>query len=254
MGQKVRPTGFRVGIMTDWLSSWYANKQDFAELLVEDQKVRKYVKKKYPRSGISKIRIERTREKVVVHIHSAKVGMIIGKKGAEIDKLTHNLESLTHRRIEVKTYEVPRPEIDAQLVSEDIAEQLEKRASFRRTIKRSIDLSMENGAKGVRIQLSGRLGGSEMARMESSMAGSIPLSTLRAASRVRIFRSIDAAREYRRQSVDEYRRLLEQGRAGIAATRRRRRPPWPTPQSARPAARISRLRLSDFARRTERWR
>jgi small subunit ribosomal protein S3 len=180
VGQKVRPTGFRTGIMTDWLSSWYASKQDFAELLVEDQKIRKYVKKKYPRSGISKIRIERTREKVVVHIHSAKVGMIIGKKGAEIDKLTHNLESLTHRRIEVKTYEVPRPEIDAQLVSEDIAEQLEKRASFRRTIKRAIDLSMENGAKGVRIQLSGRLGGSEMARMESSMAGSIPLSTLRA--------------------------------------------------------------------------
>src|SRR5262245_12623479 len=180
MGQKVRPTGFRTGIMVDWLSQWYANKQDFAELLVEDQKVRKYVKKKYPRSGISKIKIERTREKVVVHIYSAKVGMIIGKKGAEIDKLTKNLEDLTHRRIEVKTFEVARPEIDPQLVAEDIAEQLEKRASFRRTIKRAIDLAMENGAKGVRVQLSGRLGGSEMARMESSMAGSIPLSTLRA--------------------------------------------------------------------------
>src|SRR5436853_112836 len=99
MGQKVRPTGFRVGIMTDWLSSWYASKQDFADLLVEDQKVRKYIKKKYPRSGISKIRIERTREKVVIHIHSAKVGMIIGKKGTEIDELTHHLESLTHRRL-----------------------------------------------------------------------------------------------------------------------------------------------------------
>jgi small subunit ribosomal protein S3 len=180
MGQKVRPTGFRTGIMTDWLSQWYASKQDFADLLVEDQKIRQYVKKKYPRSGISKIKIERTREKVVVHVYSAKVGMIIGKKGAEIDKLTKNLEDLTHRRIEVKTFEVGRPEIDAQLVSEDIAEQLEKRASFRRTIKRAIDLAMENGAKGVRIQLSGRLGGSEMARMESSMAGSIPLSTLRA--------------------------------------------------------------------------
>jgi small subunit ribosomal protein S3 len=106
--------------------------------------------------------------------------MIIGKKGAEIDKLTKNLEDLTHRRIEVKTFEVARPEIDAQLVAEDIAEQLEKRASFRRTIKRAIDLSMENGAKGVKIQLSGRLGGSEMARQESSMQGSIPLSTLRA--------------------------------------------------------------------------
>jgi len=180
MGQKVRPTGFRTGIMTGWMSSWYANKQDFSDLLVEDFKIRKYVKKKYPRSGISKIKIERTREKVVVHVHSAKVGMIIGKKGAEIDKLTKNLEDLTHRRIEVKTFEVARPETDAQLVAEDIAEQLEKRASFRRTIKRSIDLSMENGAKGVKIQLSGRLGGSEMARQESSMQGSIPLSTLRA--------------------------------------------------------------------------
>src|SRR3954471_7543546 len=129
MGQKVRPTGFRTGIMTDWLSSWYANKQDFSELLVEDQKIRKYVKKKYPRSGISKIKIERTREKVVVQVYSARVGMIIGKKGAEIDKLTKNLEDLTHRRIEVKTFEVSRPEIDAQLVAEDIAEQLEKRAS-----------------------------------------------------------------------------------------------------------------------------
>jgi small subunit ribosomal protein S3 len=180
MGQKVRPTGFRTGIMTGWMSSWYASKQDFSDLLVEDHKIRKYVKKKYPRSGISKIKIERTREKVVVHIYSAKVGMIIGKKGAEIDKLTKNLEDLTHRRIEIKTFEVGRPEIDAQLVSEDIAEQLEKRASFRRTIKRAIDLSMENGAKGVKIQLSGRLGGSEMARQESSMQGSIPLSTLRA--------------------------------------------------------------------------
>src|SRR5438093_10068586 len=180
MGQKVQPVGFRTGIMVDWQSRWYANKQDFAELLVEDFKIRAYVKKKYGRSGISKIRIERTREKVVVFIHSARVGMIIGKKGQEVDKLTKELEDLAHRHIEIKTMEVNRPEIDAQLVSEDIAEQLEKRQSFRRTLKRAIDTTMEAGAKGVRIQLSGRLGGSEMARTESSMAGSIPLSTLRA--------------------------------------------------------------------------
>ena len=180
MGQKVRPTGFRVGIMTGWRSSWYASKADFSDLLVEDQTIRKYIKKKYPRSGISLIRIERTREKVTVQIYSAKVGMIIGKKGTEIEKLTKDLEDLTHRRIEVKTFEVNRPEVDPQLVAEEIAIQLEKRASFRRTIKRAIDLAMENGAKGVRVQLSGRLGGSEMARMESSMQGSIPLSTLRA--------------------------------------------------------------------------
>src|ERR1700739_2887546 len=155
MGQKVRPTGFRTGIMVDWLSRWYASKQDFAELLVEDQRIRKYIQKKYGRSGISKIRIERTREKVTVFIYSARVGMIIGKKGQEVDKLTKELEDLAHRHIEVKTMEVNRPEIDPQLVAEDIAEQLEKRASFRRTMKRSMDTTMENGAKGLRVQMSG---------------------------------------------------------------------------------------------------
>lgn len=180
MGQKVRPTGFRTGIMIDWQSQWYANKQDFAELLVEDQKIRAYIKRRYGRSGISRIKIDRTREKVVVYIYSARVGMIIGKKGQEVDKLTQELEHLAHRHIEVKTMEINRPEVDPQLVGEDIAEQLEKRASFRRTMKRAIDQTMEAGAKGIRIQLSGRLGGSEMARQETSMAGSLPLSTLRA--------------------------------------------------------------------------
>jgi small subunit ribosomal protein S3 len=180
MGQKVRPTGFRTGIMVDWLSRWYASKQDFAELLVEDQKLRRYIKKRYGHAGISRIKIERTREKVVVYIYAARVGIIIGKKGQEVDKLTRELETLAHRHIEVKTMEVNRPEVDPQLVAEDIAEQLQKRASFRRTLKRALDQTMEAGAKGVRIQLAGRLGGAEMARTESSMAGSIPLSTLRA--------------------------------------------------------------------------
>jgi small subunit ribosomal protein S3 len=180
MGQKVRPTGFRVGIMVDWASTWYAGKQDFAELLMEDEKVRSYVKKKYGRSGISRIRIERTREKVTVFIHAARVGVIIGKKGAEIDKLTKDLEDLTHRHIEVKTFEVNNPQRDPQLVAEDVAEQLEKRSSFRRTMKKAIDATMEQGAKGIKIQMAGRLGGSEMARCEIGMQGSIPLSTLRA--------------------------------------------------------------------------
>src|SRR3954447_20726685 len=180
MGQKVRPTGFRTGIMIPWLSTWYANKGDFAELLLEDRKIRDFVKKRYGRSGISKIKIERTREKVVVYIYSARVGMIIGKKGQEVDKLTKDLEDLTHRHIEVKTMEVNRPERDAQLAAEDIADQLEKRQSCRRTMKKMMDQTMEGGAKGVRVQLSGRLGGSEMARTESAMLGSIPLSTLRA--------------------------------------------------------------------------
>jgi small subunit ribosomal protein S3 len=180
MGQKVRPIGFRTGIVRDWQSRWYANKQNFGDLLVEDQKIRYFIKRRYNRSGISRIEIERTVEKVVVYIYSAKVGMIIGKKGQEVDKLTKDLEDLIHRHIEVKTMEVNRPEVDAQLVAEDIAEQLEKRASFRRTMKRAMDTTMENGAKGIRVQMSGRLGGAEMARQETSMLGSIPLSTLRA--------------------------------------------------------------------------
>jgi small subunit ribosomal protein S3 len=180
MGQKVRPTGFRTGIMTDWLSSWYANKHDFSELLVEDKKIRDYVNRKHDDAMISKIRIQRTREKVTVFIYAGKLGSIIGKKGEKIDKLTRELEDLCHRHIEVKTMEVARPETDAKLVAEKIAEQLEKRASFRRTMKKAMDETMDAGAKGVRIQLSGRLGGAEMARTESCMSGSIPLSTLRA--------------------------------------------------------------------------
>lgn len=186
MGQKVRPTGFRTGIMLDWQSTWYAGKQEFAELLVEDFKIREHVMKfvrkrvKQGRPGVSSIRIERTREQTTVFIYSARVGAIIGKKGTEIEKLTKELEDLTHRRTEVKTVEVARPEVDAQLVAEDIADQLEKRQSFRRTMKRGMEQTMEAGAKGIRIQLSGRLGGAEMARCETSMEGSIPLSTLRA--------------------------------------------------------------------------
>jgi len=180
MGQKVRPTGFRTGIMMDWSSKWYASKADFSDLLVEDAKIRRFIKKKHASGGVSKIRIERTREKVVVFIYSSRVGSIIGKKGEKIDKLTRELEALTHRVIEVKTMEVNRPETDPQLVAQDIAEQLEKRVSFRRTMKQAIQKAMENGAKGIRLQLSGRLGGAEMARCEKTMEGSIPLSTLRA--------------------------------------------------------------------------
>lgn len=166
--------------MVDWASNWYASKQDFSELLIEDNKIRKFVKRKYGGAGISKIRIHRTREKVVVYIHASQVGKIIGKKGQEVDKLTKELEDLCHRHIEVKTLEVNRPEVDPQLVAESIAEQLQKRASFRRTMKREIEKTMEAGAKGIRIQMAGRLGGAEMARTEKGMAGSIPLSTLRA--------------------------------------------------------------------------
>jgi small subunit ribosomal protein S3 len=187
MGQKVRPTGFRTGIMRPWRSTWYASKQDYSALLLEDAQIRKFVAsyltskrdRKEQRPAISEIRIERTREQVTVIVTSSRVGAIIGKKGEKIEKLTKALEKLTRRHIEVKTVEVTRPEIDAQLIAEDIAEQLERRASFRRTMKQAMQRAMENGAKGVKLQLSGRLGGAEMARCEKGMEGSIPLSTLR---------------------------------------------------------------------------
>ena len=180
MGQKVRPTGFRVGIMEDWRSRWYANKHEFKDLLVEDFKIRKFIKSKYGHAGIPKVEIERTRDAVKVILFTARPGIIIGRKGAEVERLQEELQTLTGRRIDIKIEEVTRPEIDAQLISEDIAEQLQKRSSFRRTLKRTLEQTMDGGARGVRVQLSGRLGGSEMSRTESGNQGSIPLSTLRA--------------------------------------------------------------------------
>jgi small subunit ribosomal protein S3 len=181
MGQKVRPTGFRTGIMVDWSSQWYADKKHFSELLLEDFKIRKFIKKRFPGAKVvAKVRIARTAEKVIVYIHSAEVGRIIGKKGQEVDKLTSDLEGLTHRKMEVKTIEVNNLFLEPQLVAQDIAEQLERRASFRRTMKKSMETTMGEGAKGIRIQMAGRLGGAEMARNEKGMLGSIPLSTLRA--------------------------------------------------------------------------
>lgn len=179
MGQKVRPTGFRVGITEEWRSRWYASKREFGNLLVEDFKIRKFVKSKYSLAGISKIEIERTRDHVIVHLHTSRPGIIIGRKGQEVDRLKAELEDLTGRRMELKIVEINNPNRNAVLVAEDIALQLEKRGSFRRTIKKALDAVMEAGALGVKVQLSGRLGGAEMSRCEKASRGSIPLSTLR---------------------------------------------------------------------------
>ena len=180
MGQKVNPIGFRTGIMIGWKSRWYASKREFSELLLEDFKIRKYVTDKYRFAGIPTIEIERTRDEVKVVLHAARPGVIIGRKGQQVDQLQDELQNLVGRRINIKIEEVTRPELQAHLVAEEIAEQLSKRASFRRTLKRAIDTTMEAGAKGIKVQLSGRLGGSEMARQEKQIAGSVPLSTLRA--------------------------------------------------------------------------
>jgi small subunit ribosomal protein S3 len=180
MGQKINPTCYRTGIMLDWKSRWYAPKKDFAELLLEDKKIRDYIDEKYKFAGIPKVEIERTRDEVKVVLHAARPGVIIGRKGQQVEQLQDELQNLVGRRINIKIEEITRPEIQAQLVAEDIGEQLVKRAAFRRTMKRALEQTMEAGAKGVKIQLSGRLGGSEMARCEKQAVGSIPLSTLRA--------------------------------------------------------------------------
>ena len=185
MGQKVNPIAFRMGVMTGWKSRWYASKQEFGGLLCEDFKIRNFIKKhpqktQYRNAGIDRIEIERTRDEVKIILFVARPGLIIGKKGQEIELLQDELQNLIGRRVNLKIEEIHRPEIQAQLVSEEIAQQLSKRAGFRRVMKRVMEQTMDAGAKGIKIQLAGRLGGSEMARREKQISGSIPLSTLRA--------------------------------------------------------------------------
>jgi len=178
MGQKTRPTGFRVGIVEGWRSRWYAPKKEFGALLTEDMKIRRFIREKYRFAGIPRIEIERTRDQVVVFLHTSRPGIIIGRKGQEVDRLKTELEDLTGRRMELKIVEVNNPQRSAVLVAEDMAQQLTKRGGFRRTIKRTLDQVMESGVEGIKVQLSGRLGGAEMSRCEKASRGSIPLSTL----------------------------------------------------------------------------
>jgi len=184
MGQKVHPCGFRVGITETHRSRWYAPKALYGELLVEDQKIRKFLdtrlNRKPPFAAVSDIHIERTREELTIIIKTARPGLVIGPKGAEIDRLTQDLQALTGRNVSIKCLEIGNPDADAQLIGEGIAEQLAKRASFRRVMKMKGDAAMAAGVKGVKIQLAGRLGGHEMSRTEDLRLGSIPLQTLQA--------------------------------------------------------------------------
>ena len=182
MGQKVNPIGFRTGVTRGWSSRWYASKREFADLLVEDKRVRDFIKgqNQYKNAGIDRIEMERTRDEVKVVLFVARPGVIIGKKGQQVEILQDELQSLTGRRVNLKIEEISTPEIHAQLVAENIAQQLSRRASFRRAMKNTMRETMEAGAKGIKIQLAGRLGGAEMARREKQISGSIPLSTLRA--------------------------------------------------------------------------
>jgi small subunit ribosomal protein S3 len=179
MGQKVNPIGFRLGVVKGWESNWYGGKT-FAEKLVEDEQIRKYVLARIPKGGISKIIIERTIKRVTLTINTARPGVVIGKGGAEVDKIKEELKKITGKDVQINIFEIKRPEMEALLVGESIAQQLKARISYRRAMKQAIAGTMRVGALGIKIKLSGRLGGAEMARTDQYKEGRIPLHTLRA--------------------------------------------------------------------------
>ncbi len=179
MGQKVNPFGLRVGVIKDWGSKWYADANQFGDLLVEDQKIRNYIKEKLYKAGIAKIELERGSGRVKITIYAAKPGMVIGQGGAGIETLKAGLKTVTDSKVSLNILEVKRPEKDAQLVAENIAEQLENRGSFRRAMKKAMSSALKAGAKGIKTKVSGRVGGAEIARSESYIEGNLPLQTLR---------------------------------------------------------------------------
>ena len=180
MGQKVNPNGFRVGVIRDWNTRWFANKKDFANYLIEDKKIRDFLKNKYYEAGIAKIDIARAASKVTVGIHTARPGLLIGKGGVGVDTIRAELNKLVGRPATVNIIEVRNPDANAQLVAESIASALEKRTSFRRAMKQALSRAMKAGAKGIKVKCGGRLGGAEIARTEGYNEGSTPLQTIRA--------------------------------------------------------------------------
>ncbi|ONI46772.1 30S ribosomal protein S3 [Candidatus Epulonipiscioides saccharophilum] len=180
MGQKVNPHGLRVGIIKDWDARWFADKKTFADCLVEDDKIRKFIKKKLYVAGIDRIEIERMSGKLRVHVSTAKPGIVIGKGGASIEALRQEVQKMTKERVSINIVQIDRPEINAQLAAENVALQLENRTAFRRAMKQVMGRAMKAGAKGIKVSCSGRLGGAEMARTEAYSEGTIPLQTLRA--------------------------------------------------------------------------
>ena len=180
MGQKINPTGLRIGVIKDWESRWYAKKSDFGANLVEDYELREYLLETLAPAGVPKVEIERTAKRVRINIHVAKPGMVIGRGGAEIEKLKATLEKKLGKEVSLNIIEIKNPDVNAQLVAESIASQLERRISFRRALKQAIGRAMKLGAKGIKCQVSGRVGGAEIARSETYKEGTIPLQTIRA--------------------------------------------------------------------------
>ncbi len=180
MGQKVHPSGFRISVIEPWRSRWYANKKNFGRLLIEDHEIRRRINQEYKSAGVPRIEIERTAEAVDIIVHTARPGVLVGRKGVRVDQLKKELQAITGQTCHLTVREIKRPELEATLVAEVVAEALEKRMAFRRAIKKAIQTSVQAGAKGIKIEVSGRLGGAEMARTAKEREGRVPLSTLRA--------------------------------------------------------------------------
>ncbi|HXX94501.1 MAG TPA: 30S ribosomal protein S3 [Planctomycetota bacterium] len=180
MGQKVNPIAFRMGVTTGWRSRWYAGKKNFGDWVVEDNKIREFIRKQFGLAGISRIDIERIGEKIRISLHAARPGLLIGKRGAKVDKMSEDVGGLVGRAVEVDVKELETPELNSKIVCEAIAEQLQKRAPYRRTMRRYAEMVMDLGAKGIKLLCKGRLGGAEIARQERLVLGRIPLNTLRA--------------------------------------------------------------------------
>jgi small subunit ribosomal protein S3 len=180
VGQKINPVGFRTGVTRDWDSRWYASKQEFGHWLVEDQKIREYVRKNLKFAGVARVEIERTEDEVEVIIHSARPGVVIGRRGTEVDRLRDDLQAIAARKVSVKIREVTKPELNANLVAQGIGEQIARRVNYRRAMKRAVESAIQNGALGVKVRCAGRLGGAEIARQEGYTVGNLPLNKLRA--------------------------------------------------------------------------
>ena len=247
MGQKIHPEGFRVGYIHDWQSTWF-NERQFADYLNEDLEIREHIERKLSHAGLSDIKIVKQRGEVTVDIHTARPGIVIGKSGAEVDALRRDLHKLTSKPVKVNIREIKRPELDAKLVAQSIAEQLQNRVAFRRAMKRALTSAMRSGAKGVKVQVSGRLGGAEMARTEGYSDGRVPLHTLRAdidygfvearttTSRIGVKCWINKGEVmpegYRSEQIED----LEEGLAGRGPSGRRKRDergPRPQPEQQR---------------------
>jgi small subunit ribosomal protein S3 len=180
MGQKVHPSGFRLSVIEPWRSRWYASKKDFGRLLVEDHRIRKFIYAEFKSAGVPRIEIERTGEAVNIIVHTARPGVLVGRKGVRVDQLKKSLQEITGMTCHLTVREIKRPELEATLVAEVVAEALEKRMAFRRAMKKAIQTTMQAGAKGVKVEINGRVGGSEMSRQAKEREGQVPLSTLRA--------------------------------------------------------------------------